>query len=186
MSLRYAAWLQNWGVEKDDIVALDFQNTDSFVFLIFALWSLGARPALINYNLTGNPLIHCLKKATAKLVIIDPTVAGKVGDDVRSEFKNTRFEVLTDEARAEIMKFEPVTQPNEPRLGARSEDMAALIYTSGTTGLPKAAVVSWAKLVVAGEFSRRFIGVRSTDVYYTVSPVLPTLRHTEVTDGHMP
>src|SRR5512140_636391 len=46
--LRYANWLkEKHGVKKGELVALDFQNTDTFVFLVFALWSLGAVPALI-------------------------------------------------------------------------------------------------------------------------------------------
>jgi len=168
--LRYGNWLKTRrGVKKGEIVGLDFQNCDSFVFLILALWSLGAQPALINYNLSGKALIHCVKRASARLMLVDPVVIGNVGEDVRHELPETSFEAFTSELIAEAMTIEPVRQPDEVRSDLKMDDMAMLIYTSGTTGLPKAAIVSWAKLSIAGLFTTRWIGTKSSDVFYTVS-----------------
>ncbi len=170
LTLRYAAWLKtNYNVAKGEIVALDFQNTDTFALLILALWSLGAAPALINYNLTGPALIHCLKRATTRLLFIDPTVAGNVGEDVRQAVGGVQCAVLSAEAEAEVRKTEPYRAPDEIRECVKPSDMAALIYTSGTTGLPKAAIVSWAKIWITGGFTRRWIGTKTSDIYYTVS-----------------
>ncbi|TDZ19104.1 Very long-chain fatty acid transport protein [Colletotrichum orbiculare MAFF 240422] len=84
--LKYGTWLkERFGVKPKDIVAIDFQNSDVFIFLWLGLWSIGAKPAFINYNLTGKPLAHCVKAATTSLMLIDPNVAANVGDDVRSE-----------------------------------------------------------------------------------------------------
>jgi acyl-coenzyme A synthetase/AMP-(fatty) acid ligase len=59
--LRYSVWLKEHdGIKKGELVALDFQNTDTPIFLLFAVWSLGAIFALINYSLSGNPLAHCV------------------------------------------------------------------------------------------------------------------------------
>lgn len=168
--LRYANWLQERrGVQKGELVALDFQNTDTFIFLVLALWALGAVPALLNYNLSGNALVHCVKKATARLVLVDPVVAGNVGDDVRSELSHVRFEVVTPELELQMLSHEPIRPPDEVRSDATGNSMGILIYTSGTTGLPKAAIVSWAKIAVVGGFTSRWVGTTKKDVFYTVS-----------------
>jgi acyl-CoA synthetase (AMP-forming)/AMP-acid ligase II len=168
--LRYATWLKEQrGVKKGEMVALDFQNTDTFIFLLFALWSLGAVPALINYNLTSKPLAHCVRKATARLVLIDPTVASNVGDDVRSELSEVNFEVVTPELELQMLAHDPVRPPDTERQVASGTGMGILIYTSGTTGLPKAAIVSWDKIAVVGGFTSRWVGTRKDEVFYTVS-----------------
>lgn len=168
--LRYATWLkERQGIKKGELVALDFQNTDTFIFLLFAIWSLGAVPALVNYNLTGNALVHCVKRAASRLVLVDPTIAGSIGDDVRSELANVTFEVISSEVEAEAIGMEATRPPDEVRREAKADDLGILIFTSGTTGLPKAAIVSWAKIAVVGGFTSRLIGTKSSDVYYTVS-----------------
>lgn len=168
--LRYATWLrERQGVKKGELVALDFQNTDTFIFLLFAIWSLGAVPALVNYNLTGKALVHCVKRAASRLVLVDPKIAGRIGDDVRSELTDVTFEVITSELETHAIGMEAVRPPDEVRSEARADDLGILIFTSGTTGLPKAAIVSWAKIAVVAGFTSRLVGTKSSDVFYTVS-----------------
>ncbi|KAL2146427.1 hypothetical protein VTI28DRAFT_3896 [Corynascus sepedonium] len=170
--LRYADWLkERRGVKKGELVALNFQNTDTFIFLLFALWSLGAVPALINYNLTGKPLAHCIRKATARLVFVDPVVAGNVGEDVRSELSHVSFEVVTPEVERQMLSHEAIRPPDDVRNDALANSMAILIYTSGTTGLPKAAIVSWSKIAIVGGFTSRWAGTTKNDVFYTAMPL---------------
>jgi acyl-coenzyme A synthetase/AMP-(fatty) acid ligase len=170
--LRYADWLkERRGVKKGEMVALNFQNTDTFIFLLFALWALGAVPALINYNLVGKPLAHCIKKATARLVLIDPAVAENVGEDVRAELDQVNFEVVTPELERQMLSHDTVRPPDDVRNDVSGDAMGVLIFTSGTTGLPKAAIVSWAKLAVVGGFTSRWVGTTKNDVFYTVSRI---------------
>lgn len=167
--LRYANWLRDRrGVRRGDLVGLDFQNTDTFIFLFLATWAIGASPALLNHNLTGNPLIHCVKKSTARLVLVDPVVASNVTEEVRSGLEGVNFEAVTPEIEQEMLAMDNVRPPDELRSGFKDEDMAMLIYTSGTTGLPKAAIISWAKAATVANFTFRWLGTQVNDVYYTV------------------
>ncbi|KAK4162375.1 putative very long-chain fatty acid transport protein [Cladorrhinum sp. PSN259] len=170
--LRYAGWLKDKrGVKKGEMVALDFQNTDTLLFLVLALWSLGAVPALINYNLVGKSLVHCITKAKARLILIDPTVAGNVEDDVRAGLSDTVFEVVTPQLESQILMLEPYRAPDEVRSDAAGKGMAMLIYTSGTTGLPKAAIISWSKVAIPSGFTSRFVGTTKNDCFYTAMPL---------------
>lgn len=177
--LRYARFLrEEFGVQKGDVVAMDFMNSDVFVWLWFALWSLGAKPAFINYNLTGQPLIHSLKTSQARLVLVDPEVQKEFSEIVLNEISRDNFRdaggkvevfVVDSAAEAKIASLAELRDPDEVRGGQTGTDMAILIYTSGTTGLPKPAIVSWTKTNTAGRFIKGYMPFKKDDILYTVS-----------------
>jgi acyl-CoA synthetase (AMP-forming)/AMP-acid ligase II len=88
--LRYGTWLESRGVEKDEIVAMDFVNSEVFVWVWFGLWSIGAKPAFLNYNLTGKPLVHTVKTSTARLVLVDEEGRDKFSKEMLREHGFTR------------------------------------------------------------------------------------------------
>ncbi|KAH9908892.1 acetyl-CoA synthetase-like protein [Xylariomycetidae sp. FL2044] len=172
MALRYGHFLKTtFGIQKNDVVALNMQNSDHYIILCFGLWSIGAKPAFINYNLTGHALTHCVRTAKSVLMLVDPGVEKNVNEDVRRALGELRIEVLTPGTIAQVHATEPVRYPDELRQGDLGRDMAVLIYTSGTTGLPKAAIVSWTKITVATVFVSRWLNVRPSDIFYTSMPL---------------
>lgn len=178
-ALRYGAWLRSrFGVRKGDIVAMDFQNSDTFIFIWFALWQIGAKPAFINYNLTGKALSHCVQAATTKLCLIDTNVAASFDDDVRSELQGVELVVFTPELEAEAVTSPAIRQPDEDRSQEDLSQMAILIYTSGTTGLPKPAIVSWGKCTVGAGMGHNLLGLNKNEIMYTVSTsAFSSIRH---------
>lgn len=172
--LRYGHWIRSrFDVKPKDVVAMDFENSDTFIFIWFALWSIGAKPAFINYNLSGKPLSHCIEAAKTKLCLIDPAVASKFDDEsVKQALPNVNFVVFTPEAQAEASSTAPERAPNSARSDDSVANMAMLIYTSGTTGLPKPAVVSWGKCIYGGSMASTLLGRGNGDIMYTVSAPL--------------
>ena len=174
MALRYGTYLKDTlGVKAKDIVAVDLQNSDTFILVLFGLWSIGAKPAFINYNLAGEALVHCVKVAESVLMLVDPEVAHKIDDDVRAKLGDLLIEILNRELVNKVQATPATRAPDSWRSGEQGRDMAILIYTSGTTGLPKAAIVSWSKLIAAPCFAMGWLGTKSTDVFYTASSTLP-------------
>lgn len=170
--LRYGHWMRTrLHVKPKDIVAMDFENSDTFLFMWFAMWSIGAKPAFINYNLAGKPLVHCIEAATTKLCLVDPAVASNFDDEsVRQSLPTVKVVVLTPEMEAEAMSTAPERAPNSDRSDDSMANMAMLIYTSGTTGLPKPAVVSWGKCIYGGTMAGTLLKRGDGDIMYTVSP----------------
>lgn len=191
ITLRYAAYLhRQHSVQKDDIIAVDFINCPQFLFLTLAIWSLGALPALINYNLTGEAFLHSLRVSTAKLLIIDPEVAlhvlteettstlhaadfrgGGGSAPLQTVIWNSDLQTTLESADSPIFRA-----PNEQRSGATLRAASVLIFTSGTTGMPKAAVVSWARKVHGAVMTAHWIGLQSVttkrpDRYYVPMPL---------------
>ncbi|KAJ4373984.1 long-chain fatty acid transporter fat1 [Neocucurbitaria cava] len=101
--LRYGTWLKSKGVEKDEIVAMDFVNSETFIWVWFGLWSIGAKPAFINYNLTGKPLVHTIKTSTSRLVLVDQEGKGKFEEHAMKEHG---FELVKEESREGQVKFQ--------------------------------------------------------------------------------
>lgn len=176
--LRYGTWLKaTYKIGPKEIVAMDFMNSPQFVFIWLALWSIGAHPAFINYNLTDKPLLHCVRTSTARLLLVDNEVRDSFSKEVLDELASTSFhngkgsvEVVffTPEIESQILQTEGVREPDSTRSGAMGYMMANLIYTSGTTGLPKAAIVSWNKGLLGGRFVSGWMGYKRKDRFYTV------------------
>jgi acyl-CoA synthetase (AMP-forming)/AMP-acid ligase II len=186
-ALRYGAWIkQTYGVKPGEVVAMDFMNSATFVFIWMGLWSIGAVPAFINYNLAKASLTHSVKASTSRLLFVDEEVRGSFPPDQLATFASPDFResggsvevVFHDkELESRILRTEPVRQPDASRSGQEARGIAILIYTSGTTGLPKPAIVSWQKCYMGGDFVGRWLGLRKTDRVYTVGfPLLSALR----------
>lgn len=175
---------------------MDFMNCPQFVFLWLALWSLGAVPAFINYNLTGSPLVHSIRVSTARLLIVDPEIRSVLTPEVEAEITSPTFLSSTTNSSSsrpastsqlKIVHFTPTIQsslpyqpayraPDSARCNTRPRDPAILIFTSGTTGLPKAAISSWNKLHVGCGYVASWIGLRpatskTPDRFYCCMPL---------------
>lgn len=176
--LKYGTWLKTtYAIAPKEVVAIDFMNSPRFIFLWLALWSLGARPAFLNYNLTGQSLLHCINISTARMVLVDEEVKAQFTPEVLQTAASPAFRdgsgpvevVLFDEAlEQQILATEAKREPDQSRSGQRAHEMSCLIYTSGTTGLPKAAIVSWHKAAVGGIFVSRWLRMKPSDRFYTV------------------
>ena len=173
--LKYGTWLkQEYCIASKEIIAIDFMNKPQFIFIWLALWSLGAYPAFINYNLTGKPLLHSVKSSSCRVFFVDEEVKHQVipvldafttpgdGKPVQVVF----FESATEQ---DILNTNGVREPDLSRAGVKGFEMANLIYTSGTTGLPKPAVVSWSKAYIGGGIAAGSMGMKPSDRFYTVS-----------------
>jgi citronellyl-CoA synthetase len=161
---RYAAALSAQGLVRGDAVSLVMENRIEFLITLIALNKLGVIAALINTNLTGRPLIHCIKITGSRMCIFgaerleaitqarsDPELAGIeswlfVADAGRELCPGWAID-LEEYARDE-------DSTNPPQTGRNTlADVALYIYTSGTTGLPKASVISNRRFLLASALS---------------------------------
>ncbi len=161
---RYARALKRGGIVPGDVVSLMMENRVEFLASFVAISKLGAVVSLINTNLRGRPLTHCIAVTESKACVFGEELAGVVAD-VKAELPLREGDAYWFVADRNI-----ASAPNWARdLGAESEngeagnppetrqitlaDHATLIFTSGTTGLPKAAVVSQRRFLTTGATS---------------------------------
>jgi fatty-acyl-CoA synthase len=152
---RYAQWAHARGIRKGDVVCLMMPNRPEYMAAWLGLTQAGAVVALINTNLAGDSLAHCINAVKPKHVI----VAGEFARPFYSADASLqpRPKIWSHGEGAEEysrIDFELPMHPDTPlssdkRPDLTLEDHALYIYTSGTTGLPKAANVSHYRLMLA-------------------------------------
>jgi len=152
MANRFAHYFRDLGIAKGDAVSLIMENRIEFLAVLTALHKLGAVVALINTNLRGQPLIHCITVASSRLCVFGEELTAALSD-VRSElpldergyvFVPDRGEQSAPDWASDLATASAnldVTNPPET-LTVTLGDNAFYVYTSGTTGLPKAAVMT--------------------------------------------
>ena len=164
-------------VKPREIVAIDSMNSSNFIFMVFCLWSIGAVPALINYNLSGKPLTHSVRASTARLLIVDDEIRSSFPPDQLQTFASPNFRdgkgsvdvvFFTPDVEAQILQMPATRVDDKVRGSSVPRDMALLIYTSGTTGLPKPAIVSWKKCWSGSVFTGNWLSIQKTDRFFTV------------------
>jgi fatty-acyl-CoA synthase len=160
---RYARWTLAQNLAKGDAIALMMPNRPEYLAIWLGITSVGGVVSLINTNLRGASLAHCLDITTPKHVI----VAAELNEEFRSatELLASRPKIWShgsdDFTRVdrEIEAFTTEPLGVAERRGVTIADRALHIYTSGTTGLPKAANVSHRRLM---QWSFWFAGLMNT------------------------
>jgi acyl-CoA synthetase (AMP-forming)/AMP-acid ligase II len=124
--------LQN-GVQPGDLVGMYMMNRPEFLFAHLGSWSIGSAPAWINYNLAGDSLVHCLKVAGAKLLLVDEdSECRKRIEDVRERLEGElgmTIKILGQDLKGEISRMEPKRPGDEMRVGAKGKFPLFLFYT---------------------------------------------------------
>lgn len=137
---RYARWGLSRGLVKGDAVALVMENQPDYVAIWLGLTRIGVVVALINHNLAGAALAHCIRIASPRLVLASPALASNC-EAAATEcgapliICDGRLDGELAALSAAPLELDETEQPTV-------SDHALYIYTSGTTGLPKAAIVS--------------------------------------------
>ncbi|MGH6672754.1 MAG: long-chain-acyl-CoA synthetase [Xanthobacteraceae bacterium] len=162
---QYARWALDQKLAVGETVALMMPNCPEYLAIWLGITRIGGIVALINTNLRGAALAHCLDIVTPRHVI--------VAADLARAFQSALPHLSTqpkiwshggDSAAAKRIDSEIGRCSSEPlsaeeRRAVTIADRALLIYTSGTTGLPKAANVSHRRLL---QWSFWFAGLMNT------------------------
>lgn len=146
---QYAAYFLELGVKPGDLVAFYLQNSPEFIFAWLGLWAIGCAPAMINFNLAADALVHCLRISGAKVVIVDEEekVRTRIESDRQTiEALGMQPIVLSGELKSTIAVKTAERPDDSYREGLKPGFPSALLYTSGTTGLPKGASLPTAEM----------------------------------------
>ena len=175
--------LREQGVSEGVCVSLLMENRIEFLVNLSGIFRLGAIAALINNNLRGPQLIHCLTTTDAKILIYGSeleSVVAEVIDECQLEQGKRFLRVANGNdltapnwaidfsgAASDAPETEPPALPSIKRKQA-----AVYLFTSGTTGLPRAAVMSHGRLLGSARMGE-LVGAKLTcdDRVYNCLPM---------------
>ncbi|MGD0561624.1 MAG: long-chain-acyl-CoA synthetase [Roseiarcus sp.] len=177
---RYARWARAQGLGKGDAVCLMMPNRPEYVAIWMGFARVGVATALINTNLTGPSLAHCIAVVGAKAAIVDASLA--------TQFASAREQLSPDLAifahgetgggepriDEEVETFGEAALGAQERPGLTIDDSALFIFTSGTTGLPKAARVTHSRVLRGMLAWAAAANARAEDRIYNCLPMYHT------------
>jgi fatty-acyl-CoA synthase len=174
---QYARWALGQGIGQGEVVGLLMTNRPEYLAIWLGISSVGGVVSLLNVNLTGSSLAHCINVVSPKHLIVASEFAAQLV---------AALPAVSLPATIWIHGNEPSSWPRldleiEAQSGAplsehekrppTIEDKALYIYTSGTTGLPKAANISHARVMQWGHWFAGMMSAQATDRMYNCLPM---------------
>jgi fatty-acyl-CoA synthase len=174
---QYARWALDQGVGKGEVVGLLMPNRPEYIAVWLGVTSVGGVVSLLNTNLVGPSLAHCIDAVSPKHLI----VAAEFAEQLASTRPHLSAEPaiwihgdghdLGRRIDVEIEQKSGAALCKNERRPPNIEDRALYIYTSGTTGLPKAANISHARVMQWGHWFAGMMGAQPTDRLYNCLPM---------------
>ncbi|GAB0090108.1 hypothetical protein DMENIID0001_047910 [Sergentomyia squamirostris] len=189
LSNQVANYFLAMGFHRGDTIALLMENKPEYGCMWLGLSKIGVITALINTNLKKDVLLHSIRVADAKAVIVGTELVDAI-DELRHEEDIAKLPIyqhhdsfqvrdnlpqrsgtigLTDALRAASVD-PPIEEMNKGQV----TNKMVYIYTSGTTGLPKAAVITNIRYMFFVLGCGFMVGVRKDDVIYNPLPLYHT------------
>ena len=179
-SNRYARWALGEGLAKGETVCLLMPNRPEFMAFWLGITRAGGVTALLNTNLVGPSLAHCIDIVSPKHIVVAAELAGQF-ESIRPYLKSSpkvwihgetaglepRIDVIADEISG-------VALAASERPSISIEDHALYIYTSGTTGMPKAANINHYRVMLACYGFAGVMGTKASDRNYVCLPMYHT------------
>jgi fatty-acyl-CoA synthase len=173
----YARWALAQGLTKGEVVCLFMPNRAEYLAIWLGVIQVGGVVSLLNTNLSGASLAHCINVVDPKHVIVAAELVeifaptrSLIAIDVKVWLQGAadgvfpRLEDQIEGISGEELTDVEVRSPN-------IEDRALCIYTSGTTGLPKAANVNHYRLMYWSHWFAGLMDARPTDRMYNCLPM---------------
>ncbi len=174
---RYARWARGQGVQKGDTVCLLMANRPEYMAVWLGITRVGGVVALLNTNLAGASLAHCIDVVDPKHIIV---ASGFI-----AAFECARPFLATTpilwhhgdgaapdrDITAAIAGLPGYALAPDETPPVSVDDRALYVYTSGTTGLPKAAKISHYRLMMWTHWFAGMMDTQQRDRMYNCLPM---------------
>ncbi|MDI7743045.1 fatty acid--CoA ligase family protein [Lysinibacillus fusiformis] len=196
---RFAAGLQQLGVEKGDHVAFLLGNTPHFLISLYATMRIGATAIPVNPMYTQDEIAYIIQNGDVKAVIaldlLLPLV--EVGVKVLPQVENyiicettqdigEKVNALSNSAKEKTKLFSQIlgspVESVDP-VKVEEDDTAIILYTSGTTGYPKGAMLTHRNLYSNARDVGHYLSMTPEDRVIATLPVFHVFALTVVVNA---
>ena len=147
--------LKDLGINKGDRVLIYLNNSEEYLFSLFAIWRIGAIAIPGNRIFTANELEYIVSDSKAKLMITDEDAKDLID-----------IETYIPENVSSLKDCEVLEAENTDW-----DDLCQLQYTSGTTGKPKGAMLTHGNYFTAIHNECDVLTLKQDDVYLGIYPM---------------
>ena len=175
---RYSRWALDQRIAPGDVVSLLMPNRPEYLAIWLGITAVGGVVSLVNINLIGSSLAHCLNLVAPKHIIVAAEL---------TESFTTALSQLDNKARIwshgmsdgdqfacierEVDHYSGATLAPFERPNVTLNDRALYMYTSGTTGLPKAAIIDHRRLMTWSHWFAGMMDTSPADRMYNCLPL---------------
>jgi len=176
---RYARWARRENLARGETVCLLMSNRPEYMAAWIGITSAGGVAALINTNLVGASLAHCIDIVEPKQIIVATELAETFA--TARPLLKTKPKIWSHGESAEFPRLDRDIDSlpgdrlaTSERVALTIEDHALYIYTSGTTGMPKAANINHYRVMLASHAFAGVMDTKPTDRMYNCLPMYHT------------
>jgi fatty-acyl-CoA synthase len=174
---QYARWALDEGIAQGDVVCLLMTNRPEYLAAWLGITSVGGVVALLNTNLPGPALAHCIQVVLPKHLVVAAEFSAQLNAALPQLSPTLTIWTHGDE-HASFRSIEPALERKSGEALSAGErrpptiaDRALYIYTSGTTGLPKAANISHARIMQWSHWFAGMMAAQPADRMYNCLPM---------------
>lgn len=169
-SFRLADSLESLGIKKGDKVAIYLPNSPEYVYSYLAVFSSGATCVPLDFMLTEDEIVECLRHSEAKALIMKPKANISL-ENLKTPYLN----IITCQQKIPgFLNFEELLERginHPPQAKYAEKDYAIIFYTSGTTGRPKGVLINYKQLEAPPQSMDFFVGgIKEDDIALCALP----------------
>lgn len=175
LSNRFAHWALTQGYNHESCVAIVMENRPELIAAWFGLSKVGVKAALVNPQLSGQSLVHCIDTSNAVAIVCDASLDAVLVQARPSLSDNTAiwsWDGIVGQSLKHAITACPDTRPARiHRQDLRAKDVCLYMFTSGTTGMPKAAKMTHLRVMLGMKVFVAQIASTPNDVMYNTLPL---------------
>ncbi|MED3661475.1 class I adenylate-forming enzyme family protein [Ureibacillus terrenus] len=160
---KVAAYLQNKGYKKGDIIAQFMLNTDLFLPVYLGAKLAGLTIMPVNTKLAPPEVDYIFQHSEAKALFFDEEIEETIRQTVH------RFEHVI--SSTEIKKILRGNNTDFNRVPNEGEETAVVMYTSGTTGKPKGVMLTHNNVIETAKIWSDSMKLTEKDRTYICTPL---------------
>ena len=177
MANRFAHWGKGLNLRRGQTVALFMPNRLEYFAVWYGLSKIGVVTALINNQLSGLALAHCLNISQASCIVVDAETSATF-EAAKGLLEKPLPQWILGPAHGDqrdlVQALKSCSQlpPDKAvRADIRAHDTTLLIFTSGTTGMPKAARITHVRAQLYMRGFAGSTGAKASDRIYVALPL---------------
>ncbi len=174
---RFANALLSCGIRKGDKVAILLMNCLEWLPIYFGILKTGAIAVPLNFRYSSDEIKYCLDLAEVDLLVFGPEFIGRIEEIADTISKRRLLIYVGDGCPSFAESYMTLTadcHSNNPDLGIKEDDFAAIYFSSGTTGFPKAILHRHRALIHSCRVEQNHHSQSHDDVFLCIPPLYHT------------